>query len=45
MLNTQLLNFAVKIGEEDKAILMLALLPPSYDPGFDIVIWERDFGV
>jgi hypothetical protein len=29
MLNTQLLNFAVKIGEEDKAILLLASLPPS----------------
>jgi hypothetical protein len=31
MLNTQLLNFGVKIGEEDKAILLLASLPPSYD--------------
>ena len=31
MLNTQLLNFAVKIGEEDKAILLLLSLPHSYD--------------
>ena len=31
MLNTQLLNLGVKIGEEDKAILMLASIPPSYD--------------
>jgi hypothetical protein len=31
MLNTQLLNFGVKIGEEDKAILLLASLPPSYN--------------
>jgi hypothetical protein len=31
MLNTQLLNFGVKIGEEDKAILLLASLRPSYD--------------
>ena len=31
MLNTHLLNFGVKIGEEDKAILLLASLPPSYD--------------
>jgi hypothetical protein len=31
MLNTQLLKFAVKIGEEDKAILLLASFPPSYD--------------
>jgi hypothetical protein len=31
MLNTQLLNFAVNIGEEDKEILLLASLPPSYD--------------
>ena len=31
MLSTQLLNFGVKIGEEDKAILLLASLPPSYD--------------
>ena len=30
MLTTQL-NFAVKIGEEDKVILLLASLPPSYD--------------
>jgi hypothetical protein len=26
-----LLNFAVKIGEEDKEILLLASFPPSYD--------------
>jgi hypothetical protein len=31
MLNTHLLNFAVKIVEEDKVILLLASLPPSYD--------------
>jgi hypothetical protein len=31
MLNTQLLNFGVKIEEEDKAILLLASLPSSYD--------------
>jgi hypothetical protein len=31
MLNTQLLNFAVTIGEEDKAIFLLAPLLPSYD--------------
>jgi hypothetical protein len=30
MLNTQL-NFGVKIEEEDKAILLLASLLPSYD--------------
>ena len=29
MLDAQLLNFAVKIGEEDKVIFLL--LPPSYD--------------
>lgn len=29
--NTQLFNFGVKIGEEDKAILMFASLPPLYD--------------
>ena len=31
MLNTQLLNFAVKIGEEDQVILLLASLSPPYD--------------
>ena len=31
MLNTQLLNFGVKIGEDDKTILLMASLPPSYD--------------
>jgi hypothetical protein len=29
--NTQLFNFGVKIGEEDKAILIFASLPPLYD--------------
>ena len=31
MLNTQLLNFGVKIGEKDKAILLLASIPTSYN--------------
>ena len=31
MLNTQLSNFKVKLEEEDKAILLLALLPTSFD--------------
>lgn len=31
MLNTQLSNFRVKLEEEDKAILLLALLPTSFD--------------
>jgi hypothetical protein len=30
MLNTQLLNFSVKIGKEDKAILLLASLPDPF---------------
>jgi hypothetical protein len=41
MLNTKLLNFAMKIGEEDKAILLLASLPLL------MITWLRqiDFGI
>jgi hypothetical protein len=31
MLNSQLLNFGVKIEEKNKVIVMLASLPPLYD--------------
>jgi hypothetical protein len=36
MLNTRLLNFGVKIEEEDKTIFLSASLPPSYD---NMITW------
>jgi hypothetical protein len=42
MLNTQLLNFGVKIGKEDKAILLLASLPPSYDHLVTKLLYEKE---
>jgi hypothetical protein len=42
MLNTQLLNFTMKIGEEDKAILMLASLPPSYDHPVTTLLYGKE---
>ena len=42
MLNIQLLNFVVKIGEEDKAILLLALLTPCYDHLVTILLYGKE---
>jgi len=37
-LNTQLLNFGMKIEGEEKVILLLASLPPLYDHLVNIII-------
>jgi hypothetical protein len=42
MLKTQLLNFGVKIKEEDKVILLLASLPPLYDHLVTTLLYEKD---
>jgi hypothetical protein len=41
MLNTNLLNFGVKIEEEDKAKHLLALLPPVYDHLVMILLYRK----
>jgi hypothetical protein len=42
MLKTQLLNFGVKIKEEDKVILLLASLPPFYDHLVTTLLYDKD---
>jgi hypothetical protein len=42
MLNTQLLKFGIKIREEDKAILLLASLPLSYDHLVTTLLYEKE---
>jgi hypothetical protein len=44
MLNTQLLNFGVRIEQEDKTILLLALLPLSYDHLVMTLLYEKETG-
>jgi hypothetical protein len=36
------LNFGIKIGEEDKAILLLASLPPSYDHLITTLLYGKE---
>jgi hypothetical protein len=41
MLNSQLLNFGVKIEEENKVIVLLTLLPPLYDHLVTTLFYEK----
>jgi len=42
MLNSQLVGFGVTLDEEDKAILLLASLPPSYDHLVTTVMYGKE---